>query len=129
MTDCARLYEVLGDGKPHSHHELYRLEMVVHSRISELRKRGHRIETWREMTPVFGRRKTTCWYRLVLSPDPSEPAHAARTARALPQDSLGSAERARDSSQGTAAGAVLDESRLQHEPLALFEMQERPSWA
>lgn len=68
MTDCARLLEVLRDGKPHSHHELYRLGMVVHSRVSDLRKSGHLIQVWRERDHDHGRVRPefTYWYRLVL---------------------------------------------------------------
>lgn len=46
-THCDRLLAVLSDGRPRTHRELYRLGMVVHSRISELRKRGHEIAQWR----------------------------------------------------------------------------------
>lgn len=66
MTDCARLLNVLSDGKPHSHNELYRLGMVVHSRISDLRGRGHDIRCerfdWRDLR---GHRQVSYRYRLV----------------------------------------------------------------
>lgn len=57
VTGWQRLLEVLQDGRPHSHHELYRLGIIVHSRVSDLRKRGYGIELWRE--------DDAYWYRLV----------------------------------------------------------------
>lgn len=44
MTHCERVLELLSDGREHSHHELYALNVVAHSRVAELRKRGHKIE-------------------------------------------------------------------------------------
>lgn len=44
MTHNERVLQLLGDEKPHSHHELYALHVIAHSRISELRT----IESWRE---------------------------------------------------------------------------------
>ena len=74
MSDCDRLLEVLRDGKPHRHHELYALSMIVHSRVAELRKRGHVIEAWRERhLGVNGRPSWTYWYRLA-APSLSDPA-------------------------------------------------------
>lgn len=44
-SGCQRILDLLDDGEWHSSRELYRTsETVVHSRISELRKRGHLIE-------------------------------------------------------------------------------------
>lgn len=48
MTHCDRLLAALSDHEWHDHHELYALRMVVHSRISDLRKQGHRIEQRRD---------------------------------------------------------------------------------
>ena len=48
MTHNERVLELLSDGKPHSHHEIYGLFVVGHSRIADLRKRGHVIESWRD---------------------------------------------------------------------------------
>ena len=42
-SQSARVLALLSDGKPHSHHEIYALGCVGHSRIDELRRRGHRI--------------------------------------------------------------------------------------
>ena len=48
MTHKQRVLQVLKDGKPHSHLELYQLGCVAHSRISDLRRDGHKITAWRD---------------------------------------------------------------------------------
>lgn len=48
MTHNAKVLELLSDGKPHSHQELYRLYVIAHSRVSDLRKQGHNIACWKE---------------------------------------------------------------------------------
>lgn len=48
MTHNERVLGLLRDGKPHTHHEIYALYVVGHSRISDLRAQGHVIEQWRE---------------------------------------------------------------------------------
>lgn len=48
MTHKQAVLKLLSDHKPHSHHELYGLGCVAHSRISDLRRDGHVIEAWRE---------------------------------------------------------------------------------
>ena len=48
MTHNERVLALLSDGKPHTHHEIYGLFVIGHSRISDLRKRGHVIESWRD---------------------------------------------------------------------------------
>lgn len=48
MTHNQRVLQLLSDGKPHTHHELYALHVVAHSRVSDLRKQGYRIEQWRD---------------------------------------------------------------------------------
>ena len=48
MTHCDRVLALLADGQPHSHHEGYALNVILHSRVSELRKRGYRIDMWRD---------------------------------------------------------------------------------
>jgi len=59
-TDADRLLAVLADGRPHNHLELYGLNMIVHSRVADLRKRGHDVQTWRENHP----NGTRYWYQL-----------------------------------------------------------------
>lgn len=48
MTHCERLLAVLSDGREHDHHELYALNMIVHSRVADLRRRGYVIEHRRD---------------------------------------------------------------------------------
>jgi len=38
VTHKQRVLDLLKDGRPHSHHELYGLGCVAHSRISDLRR-------------------------------------------------------------------------------------------
>jgi hypothetical protein len=53
MTHCDQLLQVLSDGRPHDHRQLYALGMIVHSRISDLRRRGVPIVHWRENGTSF----------------------------------------------------------------------------
>ena len=48
MTHNEKVLALLSDGKPHTHHEIYGLFVIGHSRIADLRKRGHIIESWRD---------------------------------------------------------------------------------
>lgn len=48
MTHNEKVLRLLSDGKPHAHHELYALNVIGHSRVSELRRRGHVIDQWRD---------------------------------------------------------------------------------
>ena len=48
MTHKEAVLKLLSDRKPHSHHELYGLGCVAHSRISDLRRDGWTIRQWRE---------------------------------------------------------------------------------
>lgn len=48
MTHKQAVLQLLSDRKPHSHHELYALGCVAHSRISDLRRDGWKIDKWRE---------------------------------------------------------------------------------
>lgn len=48
MTHKQAVLKLLSDHKPHSHHELYALGCVAHSRISDLRRDGHKIRRWQE---------------------------------------------------------------------------------
>lgn len=47
-THNERVLELLSDGRPHSHHELYGLHVIAHSRVADLRKQGYDIVQWRE---------------------------------------------------------------------------------
>ena len=55
MTHNAKVLALLSDGQPHDQHSLNALNVIAHSRISELRKRGHTIEMWREDDLYFYR--------------------------------------------------------------------------
>jgi hypothetical protein len=48
MTHNERVLNLLKDHKPHTHHELYALHVIGHSRIADLRRQGHVIAVWRE---------------------------------------------------------------------------------
>lgn len=48
MTHKQRVLELLRDGKPHGHMEGYRLGVMLHSRVADLRRDGHVIECWSE---------------------------------------------------------------------------------
>ena len=56
-THNAKVLALLSDGRPHSHLEIYDLRVVAHSRISALRKLGHKIECSRE--------GSLYWYQLL----------------------------------------------------------------
>jgi hypothetical protein len=53
VTHCDQLLQVLSDGRPHDHRQLYALGMVVHSRVNDLRSKGHTILCWREGDTSF----------------------------------------------------------------------------
>ena len=53
MTHNEKVLALLSDGEPHSHHEIYGLFVIGHSRIADLRKRGHVIESWRDGDDYF----------------------------------------------------------------------------
>jgi hypothetical protein len=55
MTHNERVLDLLSDGLPHSHHEGYRLNVMLHSRVADLRKQGHDIACWREGDSYFYR--------------------------------------------------------------------------
>lgn len=61
VSDTQRLLQVLSDGQPHPHDQLYGLGMMVHSRIANLRARGYTI--------VCTRLAGKYWYTLTGSPD------------------------------------------------------------
>ncbi len=88
MTHNNRVLNLLKDGKPHSHHELYALHVIAHSRVSDLRKQGYAISQWRDGDdylyqlvgePVLGGRDTDS--------EPSRPpsvGHDAQPGRPAP---------------------------------------------
>ena len=47
MTHNEKVLRLLSDRKPHTHHELYGLHVIGHSRVSDLRRQGHEIAQWR----------------------------------------------------------------------------------
>lgn len=56
MTGDERVLQLLSDGRPHSHLEIYDLRVVGHSRIASLRSKGHDI--------TCQRRARKYWYTL-----------------------------------------------------------------
>ena len=72
MTQCAALLRILGDGEWHTCADILRAEpMIVHSRIADLRAKGHVVE--HETT---GKGARWSRYRLVsLEPLASSPLH------------------------------------------------------
>lgn len=69
MTHNNLVLQLLSDGQAHSHHELYDLRVMGHSRVAALRKQGHTIECWRD--------GGLYWYRLLLDEGGAPPAGAA----------------------------------------------------
>jgi len=49
-SQCARILALLDDGCWHTHHELYAIGCVAHSRIAELRRRGYEFDKRRITT-------------------------------------------------------------------------------
>lgn len=68
ISQADRVLAILSDGEPHMHHEFYGW-CVLHSRVSDLRRRGHVIHAWRESHP----NGTRYWYRLLASPSAEAP--------------------------------------------------------
>lgn len=65
-SQCQRLFAVLSDGRAHRSLDLYRMGLgVVHSRVADLRARGHEIACWLEVT---GRGDRVYLYRLEKRP-------------------------------------------------------------
>lgn len=48
MTHAEKVLQLLSDGEPHGHMEGYRLGVMLHSRVADLRKQGHTIKCWRD---------------------------------------------------------------------------------
>lgn len=55
MTHNEKVLALLSDGQPYSHREMYGLFVMAHSRVADLRKRGHDIRCWREGDLYFYR--------------------------------------------------------------------------
>lgn len=89
MSHKQRILDLLRDGKPHTHHELYALGCVAHSRISDLRSDGYTIECWRDRDDSV--------YQLVgtlagIGPSSPEPAAALGPVPASAPDMAAAAE-------------------------------------
>jgi hypothetical protein len=67
VTHCERVLDLLSDGREHSHHELYALNVVAHSRVAELRGRDYEISQ-RRVVGAGG--EPDYLYQLVSSPRP-----------------------------------------------------------
>ena len=59
-SDSHRLLVVLSDGMAHRGDGLYRLGMMVHSRVADLRRHGFGVDCWRDGDQY--------WYRLANWP-------------------------------------------------------------
>lgn len=57
VTHTQQVLQLLSDGQPHSHHEMYELRVMAHSRVADLRRIGYTVECWRE--------DGMYWYRLL----------------------------------------------------------------
>jgi hypothetical protein len=64
-TQCERILAVISDGREHTAAELYRTGCVLHSRISDLRKRGYVIE----LSRADGVGAESFLYKLVATPE------------------------------------------------------------
>ncbi len=56
MTHKQKVLRLLSDNQPHSHLEGYRLGVMLHSRVADLRKDGYTVKCWAE--------KGAWWYQL-----------------------------------------------------------------
>jgi hypothetical protein len=134
VTDCDRLLEVLRDGNPHTHHELYKLGMIVHSRVADLRKRGHDIRSWKAKIgrDSAGRDNYAHFYRLVLPAlDAPDALHAKPTAEASQANHLPGSGGLPPRSGASSAGVeipLLSPASALPQP-ALFDERKKPPWA
>lgn len=102
MTDCEFLLAILQDGRPHTQHELLRLSfesrgcgLTIHSRIADLRKKGHDIRC--EHVP--GENRGRAWAYTLREPATEGPlsggadfSAGSRSADAQPASSAAAAE-------------------------------------
>jgi hypothetical protein len=100
VTHAEKILELLSDGQPHSHHELYALGCVAHSRVSDLRAKGYAIDCWRE--------GDLSMYRLVAT-DPA--AAEAETRRPHPSRVDRSESRYGQTQRSGSAGVTSGEGR------------------
>ena len=73
MTHAEKVLALLSDGQPHTHMEGYRLGVMLHSRVADLRKPkngGHDIRCWREGENYL--------YQLLSEPDGAAPGTGGR---------------------------------------------------
>jgi hypothetical protein len=88
VTHTARVLALLSDGKPHTHHELYALGVIAHSRVADLRKQGHVIACW----TAKDNDERVSVYQLVQDRDFPLPLEAAEAIEDAPAASSGSGE-------------------------------------
>lgn len=79
MTHKQRVLQLLKDGKPHTHHEIYGLGCIGHSRVADLRRDGHKIRAWRDGDQYV--------YQLEATVQPSFPAASPSTSTPNPVSS------------------------------------------
>lgn len=115
-TDKRKVYDLLADGRPHSHLELNGpLGVIGHSRISDLRKQhGWTIQQWREGSTADGR-KPLYWYQLDVDGSlnaEAESPHDSPSASALSVPSRPSPLSCDSAPSGAQAGAPVGSSFL-----------------
>jgi hypothetical protein len=66
VTHNQRVLNLLSDGKPHTHHEIYALNVIAHSRIADLRRQGYTIPSW----TYTENGKRVYLYQLLAKPKP-----------------------------------------------------------
>jgi hypothetical protein len=128
MTHTAKVLALLSDGQWHSHREGYRMGVMLHSRVADLRRRGYVIEC--------AKRAGGYWYRLTgkigvgdptaSAPGRSDAGRGACTVAASPMPDSG----------GAAAPTGLGSDPQAPEPVAppenqaaLFAMHKAAPWA
>lgn len=77
LTHDEKVLRLLSDGRAHTHHELYALHVVAHSRVASLRAKGHQIDAWRDGDDYM--------YRLVGTPSEAAVSPAAAASPGAPR--------------------------------------------
>lgn len=105
-THNEKVLALLADGRPHTHHELYALHVIGHSRVNDLRKRGYQIDQWREGDVYLYQLTSTNGGRGPAAADNcgSAPTPTAETVAPLREPSVESPSACRD--DGTADGSL-----------------------